>query len=84
MLCLSGFELYSRQVPLLKLWPRFKKRFKKNAFGDVFRRQKYFAEKMEAIWTNSFKIRGNRCIKTFVMRLRCSKGISVFFFIRPN
>ena len=35
----------------------------KNAFGDAFRRQKYFAEKMEAIWTNSFKIRGKSLYK---------------------
>ena len=31
----------------------------KNAFGDSIRWQKYFAEKMEAIWGNSFKIREN-------------------------
>ena len=35
----------------------------KNAFGDAFRRQKCFAEKMEAIWTNSFKIRGKSLYK---------------------
>ena len=37
-------------------WGRFKE-WLKNAFRDAFRRQKYFAEKMEAIWTNSFTIR---------------------------